>query len=368
MGGIRTFVLVLVCAGVLAPLNLFAQTGRSKKGARVGPRGAAVKSPMPPGRPEWSPEELGLIRPKPVAYDLALAEACRRYAQGDERTRAAERRALDDEDLGILIGFAERAAVFGIRERGTAWLKDGLAAIAMLELGRVDDDRVVVISLGLLYHAARRVGASPEELFRDAAALAEPKTRRFISAYPARPESIKELHNATGYEEIETDAGVGFIGWDFGKYEPTYDLKKVAVDVTLLIAADPKYAFVNTTVATNLWRGGRGTADTAYDRALQRARGGADVYAQAIIGGRAMDTLTVQIVETEDEPSARALLGAMKREREVLYSTLALAEGRLFFLLSAGSGSYDVKSMETPESIRRFSAGLAEILRRHTKR
>ena len=45
----------------------------------------------------------------------------------------------------------------------------------------------------------------------------------------------------------------------------------------------------------------------------------------------------------------------------------ALAEGRLCCLLAARSTERGVKSTETPESIQRFSGGLAEVLRRHVK-
>ncbi len=65
----------------------------------------------------------------------------------------------------------------------------------------------------------------------------------------------KDLRSSWGYDEVETKNGIGFIGWEFAEYHPTYDLKLIAIDIADVIAAD-KYE-PDVSVATNLpaaWR------------------------------------------------------------------------------------------------------------------
>jgi hypothetical protein len=76
----------------------------------------------------------------------------------------------------------------------------------------------------------------------------------------------------------------------------------------------------------------------------------------------------VFLVETADEPSARSLLDIAKRKKPSDDGVLALTEGRLFCLLVARAGFGGSKNEESSESVRRFSAGLSEILQRYVKR
>jgi len=41
----------------------------------------------------------------------------------------------------------------------------------------------------------------------------------------------RNLRSSWGYDEIETRDGIGFIGWGFEAYNPTIDLKKVAIKI-----------------------------------------------------------------------------------------------------------------------------------------
>ena len=383
-----TLVLAIICLAVLAGLAVFAQSKRKKRQepvvlgtellkaseaeARRKAAGNTGKSPMPAGGYKFSREELGLINPKPNEFDAALAELSRRYAQSDAATRARMRRSISMEEFSTLLSFANRAAVFGLRERSAERLSDGLSAVAMVEQERTDY-RDILWTLATLHHSAARIGASPERLFGDAAALAEPGTAELIRGFLKRPAKEKDLRASWGYDEVETEGGVGFIGWENKRYEPTYDLKKVAVDVARLVAADAKYKHVSAEVAAEMPRYWLETDDNvALDRALRSVRAGANVQANAggedASVGLGNQMLVVFLVETTDESAARALLDVAKRKKPVGDdSMLALAEGRLFCLLVARSVERGVASIEAPESIQRFSGGLTEILRRHVK-
>jgi hypothetical protein len=329
--------------------------------------GVAGASPMPALKREVRREELGLVRPKPDAYDAALAELSKRYAKSDAATRAAMRRSIDMQDLYALARFGEREAVFGLRERSAERIADGLTAIAMVEVERVDF-RDVLMSLSLLHHCALRVGASPDKLFRDAAALAEPGTAQLMLDFLKRPSKDKNLRDAWGLEEVETDTGVGFIGWGFEKYDPTYDLKKVVVETADLFAAD-RYESVSPSIASDFLQYWLGSDDkTAFERAMRSARAGASVHAS--FGKSPHDALDTQMLlamfeEMSSESAARELLDIANRRKPKSFSMLALAEGRLFCLVVARSTEEGVEQAETDESIRRFRAPLSEIMRRH---
>jgi hypothetical protein len=186
----------VVCLTAVGALLVLAQSGRVEQERvvlgtellkaeeaekRRKASGVAGVSPMPPGKYEFSGEELGLVNPKPNALDSAITELCRRYAQSDAATRERMRRSIDADDLYTLQTFADRAAVFALRERSAARLADGLTAIALIETERVDF-RDLYTSVGLLHYTAVRIRADHRKLFGGAAALAEPRTAEIIRA------------------------------------------------------------------------------------------------------------------------------------------------------------------------------------------
>ena len=83
--------------------------------------------------------------------------------------------------------------------------------------------------------------------------------------------------------------------------------------------------------------------------------------------GMPQQVLMVFLVELSSEADARALLEVAGRKKPSDDALLALAEGRLFCLLVARSVLAGAKNEETNEGVRRFSGGLTEILRRHSK-
>jgi len=338
--------------------------------ARRKARGEVGPSPMPAGRYEFSPDELDLINPRPQALDAAIGELCRRYAQGTAADRARMRNSISMEEFYTLLNFARRASVFALRERKPERLAEGLTAVAMVEQERVDF-RDMLWALSLLHHAARRIGADPAKPFRDAARLAEPETSKLILGFLARPEREKDLRASWGYDEVETEGGPGLIRRDYKPYNPIHDLKRLAVEIARLVAAD-KYTSASPSVAADLppvWL--EGVDDAALRRALGAVRAGANVAAHLKPGlhpDADSQQFTVFVVETADEAGARTLLDLSKRKRGAGVATLGLAEGRLFCLVVARSFTVGVESFETTESLSRFSRGLAELLRRHAKR
>lgn len=175
---------------------------------------------------DWTP-----IDPHPVTLDDDVRRLCARF-----RTRPAGlRNELTADDFYVLLAFARRAAVFAIRERDAAWIADGLTAAAMVDDERVDPHALAPV-LGLLHHAAARIGADAGALF---AAAARQATRSAARAFrqPAY----------AGFEETAT----GFVGRDAAEYHPSHDLLEIALEIRAMFERD-RYRVDDVVLATSL--------------------------------------------------------------------------------------------------------------------
>src|SRR5262249_48602062 len=196
----------------------------------------------------------------------------------DDQTRTAMRAAISMEEFYTLLTFAHRAAVFAIREQSADWAVDGLTAVTMIEAERVDW-RDILVALGLLHHAATRVGLDADQVFRKMSALAEPGTAELIQGFSERPQSDKQLRE-WGYEEVETDERIGLIEGGFGRTKPAYDLIAIAGEIADHLAAD-KYrpSFVDFGERMpDVWLESRD--NTALDKAQRAFRTGVSISAE----------------------------------------------------------------------------------------
>ena len=333
-------------------------------------RGDTGKSPMPDGDYDFWRGETYLINPAPSALDSTLRKLCQSYAKGGAGSRAKTRSSISMDEFYTLLIFSKRAAVFGIREGNAAWLVDGLTALSMIELDRVDF-RDVIVSVSLLHHSAVRIGQNANQLLSDAAALSEPKVSELIKDFINRPPEEKVLRAKWGYDEVETRNGIGFIGWEFNVYNPTYDLKKIAVDLAEYIAAD-KYQPDFVSIATDLpdyWL--RTKDSSSLDKSLLAVRGGASVSGKLRPNehpDHESQMFTVFLVEVADESVAKTLLELSKKKKHADYCMLGLAEGKLFCLVVARSLVAGKKAFESADSLARFSKGIAGILSRYTNK
>jgi hypothetical protein len=168
------------------------------------------------------------IDPRPAPLDDELRRLCATF-----RARPAGiRNALTTDDFYTLLAFARRAAVFAIRERDAAWIEDGLTAVAMIDDERIERDALAP-ELGLLHHAAERIGAG--DRFAEAAARATRSAARLFRA-PVY----------AGWEEIAT----GFVRRDANDYHPRQDLLRIALAIRAVrpgvrvVAVEPENAAV----------------------------------------------------------------------------------------------------------------------------
>ncbi len=154
-------------------------------------KGNMAKSPMPGEKYERQDDELGLLRPRQAPLDSELAGLAREFAKADAHSRTTIRGSISMDEFYTLLAFSQRAAVFALRERSIGRVTDGLTAVAMIEAERVDW-RDILVTLSLLNHAAERIGADANRLFRDAGRLSEPDVARLIDGFRRRSPQEKK--------------------------------------------------------------------------------------------------------------------------------------------------------------------------------
>src|SRR6516162_8344592 len=109
--------------------------------------------------------EMELIDPLPL--DNKLTEICRRFTGSDATTRAITRTSVSMEDFYTLFTFARRSAVFALRDNQSSHIIDGLTAIAVIELKRVDDVARLVVAQGKHGRPPRKSEQGVEVLYTD---------------------------------------------------------------------------------------------------------------------------------------------------------------------------------------------------------
>lgn len=326
----------------------------------------SAKSPMPEQGYDFEHQFLSLLKPVPHPVDSALASLCRRFVRSDPQERAAMRTTISMDEFYTLLAFARRAAVFAIREHSPAWAIDGVTAIAMIEAERVDW-RDILVALGLVHHGATRARLDAGQLIRDLSTLAEPRTAELMDGFIKRSASDKRLE-AWGFEEAETDAGIGLIQGGFGSIKPTYDLIAIATELADYFASD-QYQPSDMTfgkMMPRIWLESKNNA--ALDQALKALRASASISAELrpTTGVKASSQqFVVFLLEMRTLAAAQQLLDIALKNRPTFFCKVALSAERLFCLIVARSFWEGVEPYETAESLARFLRPVGDILRRH---
>lgn len=130
-------------------------------------------------------------QPIPVGLDDKIAALVRLFweAPADERRHFFEH--YDEDTSWFLIVFAERSATIAVRENSRARVLDGLLAL-IVEDYKVDP-RDNLTRLAVLYDAATRIGASPEEIFLEAASYANNAVARSLIDFVKRNPANRSL-------------------------------------------------------------------------------------------------------------------------------------------------------------------------------
>jgi hypothetical protein len=312
--------------------------------------------------------DFDLIDPAKNPLDEELSTLCRTFAKGDLTSRSRLRDSASMDDFYTLLAFSRRSAVFAMRDGRTEHVVDGLTAITMIERTRIDF-RDALMALSLLNHAGGVTGANLDDLFVDAAALAEPKMSELILGFRKQSQDYKDIRKSWGYTVIETEAGAGFVGWGFRSYQPTYPLDLIALALAELVKRD-KYGPAKVTLASDVpavWLSH--VDDDALKQALKSVRApitiDADLRPQESPDHK-HQLFVIFLAELNDESSARSLLALYeeKQARPNDFAMVGVQEGRLFCLAIGRSFTEGKASFENQASMRRFATPIAEVLKR----
>lgn len=307
--------------------------------------------------------EIDLIRVEPSAADAGIAALCHRFRTMTLPDRIALRDSISMDDLYTLLTFAQRMAVFGLRERRPERVRDGLSAVALIDVARVDY-RDALMTLSILNHASTRLGTGAT-LFKEAAALADPALAAVIQRSARQSADLKA---DAGFAEVETKYGIGLIRWGLEPYEPSRDLAGLGVEMSELIEAD-RYRQTSIEIATTLpdvWF--EAPNDFRLKDVLSRVRAGATVAAVlAVPHEDDNQDLWAFIVEVPENRDAETLRLIAEKTRERGSPVAGIARDRLFCLLVGRSSKRGVPSIETPASLARFAPKIEALLARHTE-
>jgi hypothetical protein len=322
-----------------------------------------IPSPLPRRTYDADKGDYSLIDPQPSDIDLELRSLCRRFSSLTASERQHFRDAATTEDFYTLYNFARRASVFALRERDAAWVQDGLAAAATIDLARIDE-RDLPLVLSLLNHAAERLHIEAEVVFDAVATLAEPRAAQVITEFVRQPPSFKNIESSWGYQEVTTSIGVGFVQRSFEEFRPTRDLVSVGVAVRDAIRRDHYEA--NITLATDLpdvWFPSGNRREAA--EILTRALGTVSVHGalRSEVTARAdAQNLLIFITETQSHEDASAL-ARLAEDSSHHRIALPTSSGSLFLIAIAQSSEVGVPAYETLASAKRFAVPFANVLR-----
>jgi hypothetical protein len=303
--------------------------------------------------------QLNLHDPAPSPLDAEIRRLLERLLEASAGTRAAFGKSLSVEDQSTFVTFAQRAAVFAMRDRSLPWARLGVTALAVLDPARVDP-RDVAMVWGYLHHAA---GKGADQLFRDVAARGG-RSASLVADFAAKTPAHKDLKSASMAVEVETPNGRGFIGWDDKPYQPSRDLKPLVLRIAALLAAD-EYPGASLSVADQLpdvWLGG----DSRSIRMVPDLKAVGHISARMRAekeSPRRVQTLMIWLAEAPGPDAARTLADRARQANSPREARLVVSEGNLFCLLVARSMMMDTPTVETNERVARFSGGLTGILR-----
>ncbi len=305
-----------------------------------------------------------LISPTVLPVDVKISALCRAFASIGSVERTETRRSLSQEDLYTLWTFSQRCAAFALRTRDSQWIVDGLAAVAMIDIARIDW-RDAIGPPGLLVAVARKIGIATDTILRSTSALAEKEISEILSSYiGARGRTVTVEQSL--FSIVSTPDGPGLIARRTCPYHPTVRLDQAILEIAELLRCD-KYS-ASAMIETDLpaWWLSK-VDDVALTTALNQITVGASVHA-TLRPGECDDYrsqgIIVFLVETGHAEIASSLLGIAneKRLRPNNFFMIAARHGRLFCLLIARSFIAGIPSIETTESLSRFQGGLQHVL------
>jgi len=321
---------------------------------------AEPRGPSPLGGVAYE-RGLSLIRFTQVRTDEMIDEFAGRFAasSGEDRTRL--RSALTMDDFYTVLAYARRAAVRAIRSGDSEVASRGVAALAVIDPGRIDG-RDLAWQGALLSYAIGRISGDITGAFQAAASLAEGDVAAFLRRQAGRPAaSLADW----GFREIRVSGGIGLIEDEGRPYQPRSDLVALADAVTAAVT-DGTWQLSDPVTGSSLpavWlrAGKRGKTEKAI-RLVTGCVSLRGTLARQDAPDAAAQHMVVFLAETGDRRAAAVIAGAAGPGTGSSFAAVSAAAGTLCAVLIARSFVQGIPSVETPASLQRFRPGLADAL------
>jgi hypothetical protein len=331
---------------------------RAAEAARVA-GGPARESPLPAILYARTADAQSLVHVDENEIDRRLRSIATDFASATADERARITASIDLDGLYALMQFASRSAVFALRQRDIQSCIDGLRAVAMIDLARIDA-RDLGSPLAMLDQAAFRLGATRDVLFGEPERLASSDVSKAIKNYRRANSPEHSL-----WQFVETPAGAGFVFRESRNYHPKADLLAIAMAISTRLKAG-RYLPDDPTIGSGLpavwfapeerrrWR--VDVEDAGADVSFHaRLRPGTDIDPSDQL-------LMVFLAEMPTAERAAALASAARGPMNDGGAALAISEGNLVLLVVGESIRQGVRSFETPASVRDLIESLRPVL------
>jgi hypothetical protein len=302
--------------------------------------------------------DFDLVRFSKSPTDVAVRAVVAGFRIADEATSDNLRDLMTLDDFYSLSAFTRRSVVSATRDRNPGRTREGLVAIAMVDIDR-GDWRDLLVATGLVASALRDLG--------DSAALNEviPMTTAPMAQMIARfvdPLDGDADLGVWGFRKVRTRYGVGFVDAGIEPYVPSRDLIDVALNVAELLE-DDVYRTISIRIGTRLpvvWLPGaiREAASAAVDQCT-----GCVTLSTSMVDS-ATDTaqsqqLTAFIAEAHDGDQAAAL---EPWSRGGAHASLASRQDAVRYLVVARTFVAGAAPYESDAALWRFATRLARAL------
>ena len=308
--------------------------------------------------------ETDLLRFVASDLDDRITGLVGHYSDSSPSAAPGMRDRLGLDDCYTLLTFAKRAAVRALRAGDPGPAVAGLAAIAMVEPGRVDR-RDFLQPIGLLSSVLTHLEADTHGALGRVAALAEPELGEYLRSFRSRTEDLSEW----GYELAHTPAGIGLAENSHDTGDASVDLLDVGLSLAEVIDAD-SYRTSSVTLGSRMpgvwvW------ADEAHQErvsALDRVRAGLTIDARLrpdASPDAERQQFAVFVSEAADPSDAKHLSDWADESRgRVNHVGFGVHSGPLVCVLVARSTLQGTPAFETAASIERFAEPFATALER----
>lgn len=317
--------------------------------------------PSPLSGIEYENEQRGTLQPiSEQPADGAVRQLVQTFRDGDGASRPMLIGSLTMEDFYGVRQFAIRSAERALQDAHPGHAFDGLCALAMIDMSRIDPRDISWAASFLRMGLTELVSVDvADEQFRAASELAEDGTAVILRSFVGM--TRREAGEDFLLEILEFDGRKVLIERGLGPFQPTVDLvgaivrlAEILVDDGLLVGQP-----VIGEVIGHVW--------------LDDSPGSQDVVAQAVASvslrvlGREEDSpmeqmflpFIFELPTTEDAELFEKSWQAGTRK----FASLAVTHGRLLALIIARSSIVGVASRETDGSLRRFAPAFTEALR-----